>query len=146
MIFIITYGLTGKYLFLFCILTAYQTYQENAKISVIRGSLSNIIKAYNACLAVGDPGTCSGGTTGLAFALGVSTVNMTINPDPSVTIQASRSAANASCFIVTGTGNLDGFTGCVDFTSIGEVGTRSDTDAHITGMASACSAAGTCTQ
>ena len=125
---------------------AYQRYQENAKISVIRGSLNQIIKAYNACLAVENTGTCSGGTAGTAFALAASTINMTINPQPNTTIQASRSAANVSCFIVSGSGSLAGYTGCVQFTSIGETTTQSTTDAHITGTASACSAAGVCTQ
>ena len=60
---------------------AYQRYQESAKINVIKGSLNNIVKAYNACLAVSDVAMCS-----------TNDIDMTINAQPGTTITNASTA------------------------------------------------------
>ena len=116
---------------------AYQSYQENAKIGVVRGSLNNIIKAYNACLAVESVATCA-----------VPDINMTLNAQPNTTIMgaAGTTTMTAACFLVTGSGSISGYSGCVAFDSNGQTTMQSTTDANIKGTASMCVAAGaTCT-
>ena len=101
---------------------AYNAYQENAKVGVISSSLSQITKAFNTCLAVGNPAsTCAGNVN----------VNGTVRLDMATQGMADRVAGQNCFFITYGTTiasgmNMAGLTGCVELTDVGVVTSITD--------------------
>ena len=114
---------------------AYQRYQENAKTSTIRGSLNQIVKAYNACIAVDTYTNC-------AAAGGF--INMTINQSPNamVTSVVGTGTPSGGCFTVIGSGSIAMYGGCVGLNTLGEVIRQSaDSDISNTATTATCAAA-----
>ena len=110
---------------------AYNSYQAKAKVNTILGSINNIAKAVNACIAVNPFGTCAPAGTSLVAA----DVNNTLNAQPGTTIESVGDANNA-CFIVTGSGNLSGHSACIEFDSNGNTTTRTTSDTEVRGTSS----------
>ena len=111
---------------------AYQRYQENAKVSTIRGSLNNIVKAYNACIAVDTVANCA-----------TPTINMTINSQPNTMITgiAGTGVPSGGCFTVIGSGSIVGYGGCVGLNTLGEtLRVSADTDISNTSSTASCTA------
>ena len=114
---------------------AYQKYQASAKTGTIKGSVNNLIKAYNACLAVENAGTCTNNT-----------INGTLNAQPNVAITNVASSTAEECWTVVGSGNLANFGACVAITNTDGSVTRQSSDTDIANAtAPACSGAGVCT-
>ena len=115
---------------------AYQSYQENAKVNVVTGSLNQVAKAFANCIAINPVATCA-----------TSTINGTIQAQPNVAIANATSTTAEQCWTVTGAGSLVGFTGCVAVNSGTGAITRqsADTDIRALGTTAACSGAGACT-
>ena len=110
---------------------AYNSYQDNAKVSVIKGSLNNVTKAFNACITVDTFGNC------------VSTnIAMTLNAQPGTTVSVGMNAAMA-CFMVEHAAS--GYEGCVQFNTNGQVIAGPSNEAQIKAAATMCSSAGACT-
>ena len=121
---------------------AYNKYQKNAKVNVIKASMNQIIKTYNACLSGKNQGDCTSGMAGTALTLTAIDIDGTLDAQPGTTIQATRSAANAACIIVTHAAST--YEGCVGFNADGEVLAQSS-DAQIQVATTACTTAGVCT-
>lgn len=110
---------------------AYQSYQDRAKINVVRGSQAQIQKAFGTCLAVNTAATCS-----------MANINNTLESQPNSTITVVDGTTSA-CWLINVT---NGYTGCVAMNDNGVVQTESSTDAQIKATASTCVAAtGVCT-
>ena len=110
---------------------AYNKYQKSAKLSVVKGSLNQIQKAYNACLSVGTFAACSS-----------SDIDDTLKAQTGATVAATVTGTTKACFIATHTAST--YDGCVEFNADGEVVNISDTDALIEATATACTL-GVCT-
>ena len=118
---------------------AYNQYQENAKVGVIASSLSQITKAFNACLAVGETAAkCAGNVN----------VNGTVRLDDATKGDVNR-VAGKNCFFVTygptiaGSASTAGLTGCVELTDVGVVTSESD-NAGIVAAGTGFCASGVC--
>ena len=111
---------------------AYNSYQDNAKVSVIKGSLNNVIKAFNACITVDTWGSC------------VSTnIAMTLNAQPGTTVSTGMTGTVA-CFMVEHAAS--GYEGCVQFNANGQVTAGPSDDGQIKMAATMCaSGTGVCT-
>ena len=110
---------------------AYNKYQENAKIGVVKSSLQQVSKSINACLAIGTPiASCA-----------TNDVNGTLRQQANTVIMGmvGTSAMTTACFTVEyQTGGTTTQKACLQFDATGVPGTF-PTDAEI-GMA----AKGTC--
>ena len=92
---------------------AYNSYQQNAKINTIKGSINNIVKAFNACLTVNDFATCD-----------TADVNSTLNQQPGATIAVGTDGSATACWnVVNATTATLG--GCVQVGSNGQVTAQS---------------------
>ena len=112
---------------------AYQRYQENAKANTITSSLNQIVKAYNACISIDAYTTCT-----------TANINMTLNASPNATVAATIGTGTPSggCFVVTGSGSLAMFSGCVALNTLGETIRQSaDSDIKNLTTTAACTAA-----
>ena len=104
---------------------AYNKYQENAKVGVIKSSLQQVIKGVNACLAVGQTTAC-----------GTNDVNGTVRQQAGTVITGLAGTApttalgttNAFCFCVEYTGFKKA---CIDIDATGNPGAF-PSDAQIT--------------
>ena len=113
---------------------AYNAYRADANRNMIRSSLNQIIKAFNACISAETFATCAPAGT----ALTNNTINGTLAAQQGTTVQSVGDAANA-CFMVEGAG----VSGCVSFDVNGQVtpvNAQSATDDQISnnGSTSAC--------
>ena len=119
---------------------AYQKYQASAKVSTIKGTINQIIKAYNACITVKAHTACDDAH-----------IDMTLAAQPTVTITPTIGTGTplGTCFVVAGVSgtSLAGYSACVGLTSEGAV-LRQSTDANIlaTGTAATCMAASSACQ
>ena len=120
-------------------LPAYNKYQENAKVGVIASSLSQITKAFNACLAVGETaGTCAANVN----------VNNTVRLDDATQGAVNR-VAGKNCFMVTygpsiaSGATMAALTGCVELTDVGVITSESDNAKIVLATKGFC-AAGVC--
>ena len=109
---------------------AYQKYQANAKENVILSSLSQITKAYNACIISTAAATCA--ATG-------GTIDDTLNAQPGVTIVGTPIAGH-NCFAVVGSGGLQG---CVELDDAGKVLNKTSAPDAVVGTG-VCSTMGVC--
>ena len=110
---------------------AYNSYQDNAKVSVIKGSLNNVTKAFNACITVNTFGNCV-----------QPTIQMTLNAQPGTTVTTGMGATQA-CFMVEHAAS--GYEGCVQFNDNGQVTLGPSDDAQIKAAATMCnSSSGAC--
>ena len=111
---------------------AYQKYQANAKLGVIKGSINQIIKAYNACIAVESVATCA-----------TNDIDDTLKEQPNAMVVATAGTGTPAggCFVVTGSGALAMYSGCVGLGPDGEVLRQSsDTDISTLSTTAACAA------
>ena len=124
---------------------AYNAYQENAKVGVVKSSLQQVIKAVNACLAIGEVTAC-----------GTNDVNGTVRAQANTTIMglagtsttAAVGTTNEYCFVVAyQTGGSDTQKACVALDENGNIAGTFPTDAQIKAKGSgACMATtGACT-
>ena len=118
---------------------AYNAYQDNAKVGVVKSSLQQISKAYNACLAVGETVTnCGGSGTPASTA-----VNGTVRIQTGTTVASNiNSMATQACFLITFTNG--GQKACLQLDDTGNPGTF-PTDANIKDTTMGACAAGVCT-
>ena len=118
---------------------AYNAYQDNAKIGVVESSLNQVVKAYNACLAVGNTAaTCA-----------TNNVNGTVRAQAMTMIVATAgtAATTPGCFVVSyQTGGTDTQKACVALGPTGEQVGTFPTTAQI-GMSGSgmCAGTGVCT-
>ena len=114
---------------------AYNSYQANAKASTIRGSLNQIAKAFNACITVNNRTTCTS-----------TTINGTIAGQANAAITATLGTGTpaGACFVVTGSGTLANYTGCIALNENGELIRQSaDSDISDTTSTATCAASNT---
>ena len=117
---------------------AYNTYQTNAKVGVVKSSMQQVIKAVNACLAVGSPITdCDDDD-----------VNMTVRAQDNTEIKGTAGTATGTeaCFIVRyKTGGTTTQQACISIDKTGVPGTfPSDTQIKDASKGS-CAGTGVCT-
>ena len=113
---------------------AYNRYRADANRSVVRATLNQIIKAFNACITEDTFANCASND-----------IRGTLNAQAGAAVTQNQAAMAASvCFLVDVAAR--DVEGCVQMNPNGEVATQSATDAQIDGatMASAC-ATGVCT-
>ena len=111
---------------------AYKKYQKGAEENVILSTLSQINKAFNACIIGTAPGTC---------AAAGGTINSTLNTRSGAAVTALVVGSGANCFNVIGT-NLDG---CISFNDDGLVTGETITPDAKANTAGACdTTTGTC--
>ena len=111
---------------------AYQKYQESAKVGVIKGSINQIIKAFNACITAKSAGDCDDGH-----------IDNTLEAQPNVAIVgiAGTGTPSGACFTVKGAGSLNNYEGCVALGTNGNVIRQSvETDIKTTSTMTMCTA------
>ena len=122
---------------------AYNAYQNNAKIGVVESSLNQMLKAFNACLAVGNT----------VSQCGTATVNGTVRAQANTVLdgQTMSGAAPACLSVAYQTGGTTTQQGCFQLDATGNLVSPSmgsatfPTDAEIGNAAKgACTAAGLC--
>lgn len=114
---------------------AYNKYQKTAKINVVKSSLNQVVKAFNACLATETVTICANAT---------GTINDTLNAQPGVGITATNGTSGICFYVDATTGG--GYTGCVQLDDNGKVGPISKNDGQIEASTSDCdSTTGVCT-
>ena len=106
---------------------AYNSYRANAERNVVRSTLNNVIKAFNACISTKTFATCK------SFDIGGT---LTRQAGANYVIGASALVADF-CFLVFNVGAGDR-SGCVQFDNNGKVMRQSMTDAQIDMTASTC--------
>ena len=110
---------------------AYNRYRAAAERNVVRTTLSQVIKAFNACISDRAFATCA-----------VDDIGDTFNAQPGSTPASNMAATVAAagtpsfCFQVTGVGAGDR-SGCVDMDLNGQVINQTETDVEIDTMSSA---------
>ena len=112
---------------------AYQKYQENAKRSVIRGTLNQVSKAVAICRAVDTAADCF-----------TADVNKTVKKQAGADIAHKAPTPHTkACWIVT----VDDKTGCVGVDETGATTDLSSTDDQIDndGSTTVCATTGECT-
>ena len=92
---------------------AYQTYQKNAKIGVIEGSINQITKAWNACIALSPFGTCD-----------TIDINSTLKAQPGATITTGTNGTSAVCYKVQNDITMT-ISGCIQLDGEGNTTTKS---------------------
>ena len=104
---------------------AYNRYRADAERNVVRSTLNQAVKAFNACIADQPFATCA-----------VDNINNTLSAQPGTTITSNTAASMAPpfCFQVGGVG-AGGRSGCVGLNADGEVQAQTTTDAQIDAMA-----------
>ncbi len=121
---------------------AYQSYQANAKVSLVKSSLNQVKKAFAVCLTQSDVLSCAGkDNTEASNSLSASNVKGTMQLQSGTTLQA-QGVATKMCFIMTHTAS--GFDGCIEVNNLGVVLNESD-DAKIKGEDTICLTTGVCT-
>ena len=114
---------------------AYNTYQTRAKVNTIKGSVNNLVKAYNACLTTYTTAQCASNT-----------IQGTLVAQPNVAITNMASSTAEECWTVVGSGTLASFNSCVAINNTTGQITRQSTDTQIPdGTVAACTGAGVCT-
>ena len=113
---------------------AYNSYQQSAKVNAIKGSINNIVKAFNACLVVNDFATCDNDN-----------VNTTLNAQPGAMIASGTNGSTMACWnVINATTTTLG--GCVQVGSNGQISTQSsDTQIGDTTAPVCNTSMGTCT-
>ena len=112
---------------------AYNSYRADAERNVVRATLNNAIKAFNACISLRAFATCT-----------VTDIDGTLTPQPGTTVTLAVMGMTAFCYRVSMVGAGDR-SGCVQFNGDGEVKNQTQTDGEIDRTASACSSSAVCT-
>lgn len=116
---------------------AYNRYRADAERNVVRSTLNQVIKAFNACISDEPFATCA-----------TDDINMTFNAQAGTTVTVNTAASNAPpfCLQVKGVGAGDR-SGCVAMNENGEVQAQTETDGQIDASTAAVSkcAVGVCT-
>ena len=104
---------------------AYNRYRADAERNVVRSTLNQVIKAFNACIADQPFATCA-----------TNNINMTVSAQAGTTIASNTAASMAPpfCLAVSGVG-AGGRSGCVGMNEDGEVQAQTTTDGQIDAMA-----------
>ena len=124
---------------------AYNKYQQNARAGTISGSLNQISKAFNACLAVGTTAATCFGTAITTAAASQTLIDSTVRLGPNIFAKSSKASTNtAFCFELYYTG-VTGEKGCIELNTIG-VGIASTETQIKDGSDGTCNAtSGVCT-
>ena len=113
---------------------AYQRYQTEAKKSTIKGSINQIIKAYNACISVKASTNCDDGH-----------IDMTLAQQPNTTISGTTGTGSPAgvCFLIVGAGSLSDYSGCVAVNTDGSLIRRTPDTNINNGTTATCTATNT---
>ena len=112
---------------------AYNSYRANAERNVVRATLNQVIKAFNACISNEAFAVCDGND-----------INDTLAAQPGTTITTTTDGMSDFCFLASMVGAGDR-SGCVQLNENGEVDNQSTTNAQLDAAASTCAAMGVCT-